>query len=68
MIDTKFSKDRTLLTADELAGVNGGLLTGGCVPAPKPANPSGASPSAQGASMASFWNWGGSPSDVRRTN
>jgi hypothetical protein len=70
MIGTKFlavtADDLTVLTADELAGVNGGLLTCGQVPVPS--TPSGASPSAQGATMAGQWNWGGGQQNGRRTN
>jgi len=67
MIDTKFVADLNDLTTDELSGVNGGLLTGGEVPAP-PTPPSGASPNAQGATMGSQWNWGGGQQNGRRSN
>jgi hypothetical protein len=66
MIDTKFVADLSGLSADELAGVNGGLLTGGEVPVPS--TPSGSSPSAQGATMGGQWNWGGGQQSGRRSN
>jgi hypothetical protein len=70
MIGPKFfatatSNGPAVLTADELAGVNGGLLTGGEVHVP-PAPPSGGSSGAQG--LGSQWNWGGGQTNGRRTN
>jgi hypothetical protein len=67
MIDNKFSSDLTLLSSDELTGVNGGFLTGsggGCAlpPAPKPTSAA----SAYETSTATHWNWGG-PHNVRLT-
>jgi hypothetical protein len=67
MIDLEFSDNRTLLTIDELAGVNGGLQTGGECPVSPTPQPSGASASAQGATMGGSWNWGGSRTNVRVT-
>jgi hypothetical protein len=64
MIDIKFSGDLTLLSSDELSGVNGGFLTGsgGCA-LPAPPTPTSA-PSAYETSTATHWNWGG-PHNVR---